>query len=334
MIRFITLVLTPFILTVSHAVQAGSLPKVTQASIDDMGVTSGIPQMSGFVFVDGQYLPPPYTVVRRGNAIFVNRSQIEQPVAWTYFDRSASAGSGALDQDGDITQLDDKGVDVAAVTVPAKVSSIDDLFSDEDTDVVVKEEDSKTISSIDDLFGDDDDEDDKKLVVKQPVTVNSIDDLFGDDDDDFGDMDNLKPAVVVKRRVIAPRPSLVPQTAEQLAAKKVILKKRLDDKRATYERAIAKGELFFFGTSHNRINGTYGTARAMLEVLPSALRYSRSPSDLLLRLKAGNVYFVDHTVCDALYKYKTTFPLLQQRLDKIRQMEDMKAAKRKKQTIN
>ncbi len=348
------------LLMTGHNAEAKVLPEVTQAAVDEMGVTYGVPCMTGFVFVDGQYLPPPYTVTRRGNAIFINRYQIEQPVAWTYFDSTAADAPlakepGAPDDDGDFTEPDVKMNPDAAERAPAKVSSIDALFSEDAGDAAempVKEEGGRTIRSIDDLFGDGGEPDEKpaEKPVVQPIqkTVNSIDDLFGDEpvtakpaaaeraknigsiDDLFADDEKMvgiiqpehaKPAVAAELRPV------VPQTPEELKAKKEILKKRLDDKREAYERAIAKGELYFFSTSHNRINGNYGTARSLLEVLPGALRYARSPEDLMSRLKAGNLYFIDLNTCEALYRHKTTFPLLQQRLDNIKEMETLKASK-------
>jgi len=333
-----------------------SLPEITQASIDELGVTYGVPQMSGFVFVDGQYIPPPYTVTRRGNAIFINRVQIEQPVAWSYFDSSAEAalppkGSTASDEEGDFLELNDQGNAPVAEAAPEKVSSIDDLFSDDADDnaapAPAKPAESKTISSIDDLFGDDDDN--TPVVNPSPRKISSIDDLFGDDEEQnpvvkrksgavssiadlFGE-DNDEVAADVEKKPLpgsgeVVKKIVVPQTKEELARKKEILKKRLEDKRYSYECAIAKGELYFFGTSYKLINGNYGTARTLLEVLPGALRYSRSPDDLLNRLQAGDVYFLDLNVCQALYRNKTTFPLLQQRLDKIKQMEALRDAQK------
>ena len=294
--------------------------------------------MTGFVFVDGKYLPLPDTVVRRGNAIFINRIKIEQPVAWTYFERSdatAYQDPNALNEEDDFFESNNQGDLPTAVKVPGEVSCIDDLLANDamDGDVASKDTATKTISSLDDLFDDDDSEMEKQVVNKQPMIVNSLDDLFGDtDEEDCGsaDKNDSKPAATASRRTIVSKAPPVPQTAEQLAAKKEVLKKRLDEKRDTYERSIAKGELFFFGTSHNLVNGNYGSARAMLEVLPSALRHAQSPDDLMFRLKAGNLYFIDHSICQALYKHKRTFPLLQQRLDKIKQMEALKAARIKK----
>ncbi|MFA7172614.1 MAG: hypothetical protein WC340_04240 [Kiritimatiellia bacterium] len=290
-----------------HSLEAKSLPEVTQAALSEMGVTYGIPQMSGFIFVNGRYLPPPYAVTRRGNAIFINRHQIEQPVAWSYFDSSVvdtpeAIDPGELNAESNVLDQKPRGEGESADAAPAKVASIDALFSedvDAGADTAVKEQGVQNISHIDDLFTDDE-------PPKRPVA-----NLF-----------QPQPAPVKEAK------PAVSQTTEQLQEKKEILKARLDKKREFYERAIAKGELYFFNTSHNQINGNYGTARTLIEVLPGALRYSRSPSELMSFLRAGNVYFIDLTTCEALYKHKTTFPLLQQRLDNIKEMEYLKAAKK------
>lgn len=335
-----------------HSLDAKSLPEVTQAALDELGITYGVPQMNGFVFVNGRYLPPPYTVTRRGNAIFINRYQVEQPVAWSYFDSSVTDRPEATDPEelnleGDAMGREGRGVGAAADGAPAKVSSIDALFSE---DAPPTESGATTIRSIDDLFGDDGEQMEKPTVRIYDQRGSSLDDLFGDapgvnqpaaaerpknvthiDDLFTDDEPPKKPTVSQFQPRIAPvqeiRPR-VPQTPEQLQSKKEILKKRLDEKRESYERAIAKGELYFFNTAHNQINGNYGTARTLMEVLPGALRYSRSPSELMDLLRAGNVYFIDLTTCGALYRHKTTFPLLQQRLDNIKEMEYLKAARK------
>lgn len=330
--RKLTLFIMVCFAVACRSLEAKPLPKVTQAALDEMGITYGVPQMSGFVFVNGRYLPPPYTVTRRGNAVFINRYQIEQPVAWSYFDSATvdepeAVDAGELDVEKNITAQAQRGEEDSGRTAPAKVSSIDALFSEDagaDSDTDGREQGAKSIRSIDDLFSDD-------PVSKEPAAsgpaqnIRRIDDLFADE--------------VAPRRPtsnqLQPQPanggevkSGVSQTQEQRQANKETLKKRLDDKRASYERALAKGELYFFNTSHNQINGNYGTARTLIEVLPRALRYSRSPSELMSRLRADNVYFIDLTTCEALYNHKTTFPLLQQRLENIKEMEYLKAAKK------
>jgi hypothetical protein len=142
--KVVTLISIFLMVVLADHLLAGSFPQVTQASVDDLGITHGTPQMSGFVVVDGCYLPPPYTVTRRGNAIFINRIQIEQPVAWSYFDSSAEVAlpvdipqvRKAVDEDQDFAALDDSKENQAENPAPKKVSTIDDLFSDEQENAV------------------------------------------------------------------------------------------------------------------------------------------------------------------------------------------------------
>lgn len=58
------------------------LPEVPEAAIEALGITEGTQQSRGFVFIAGRYLAPPYTVMRKGNGIFINRVQVEQPFSW------------------------------------------------------------------------------------------------------------------------------------------------------------------------------------------------------------------------------------------------------------
>lgn len=316
------------------------LPAVPQTAVDELGVEQGVPRNSGFVFIEGRYIPPPYTMTRRGNGIFINRVQVDQPIPWSYFDSDSE-----IDPDLALANLDsgDKFIS-AAETVPLRqpveadnrrtkqISKIDDLFDDTDDDrsdaTQKAARQPKTITSIDDLFGDnDDDADSAQAVKKNKSQVDSLSDLFSDD--------AVVPAVKTQRTRVARRSAStagtpVKLTAAQIAERKEILKKSLDEQRAFYERAIAKGELYFFGSTHHKINGTYGTARALIEVLPDALRYSLTPSELQSRLRDGGVYFVDINVCQALYRHKMTFPLLQQRLEKIQLEEAVQAANQKK----
>ena len=100
--------------------------------------------------------------------------------------------------------------------------------------------------------------------------------------------------------------------------------------RKAYEAALGQGEVFFFGQRHNRVNGNYGTARTLMGVLPKALREAQSPQDLLQRLNDGGVFFVDAGICSALFKNKSTFPQLEERLKKIQEDEALEAERRKR----
>ncbi len=271
---------------------AAELPDVPAEAIDELGFTTGTPQMSGFVFLDGRYLPPPYTVTRKGNGLFINRIQFEQPVAWSCFEAKPAAAADAapkkaVDADGDF-----QTVTPAATEGPSAEP--------------------------------------KTEGAEKQKAVKSIDDLFSDTEADTGDgkkapaASAAAPAEKTGTQAFA----ALPPSPEEIARQKQDLKKNLDVLRKNYETALAKGEIFFLGQRHNRVNGNYGTARTLIEGLPNALRYAQSPEDLMRRLQQSGVYFLDLKICAALYGNKTTFPLLQERLEKIKEDEAFEAQRK------
>jgi hypothetical protein len=267
---------------------AAELPEVTEEALAELGTTLGVPQMGGFVFIEGRYLAPPYTVTRKGNGIFVNRIQIEQS-SWARFAAPGAAAvpvKKAIDADGDFQEVTPAAADepVAAVE-PAK-----------------------------------------------PKTVKSIDDLF---DDDAPAAPAAAPVAVAAAQAAAPAPAALPPTeltGDDVKRQKELLVANLERLRKGYEQAFARNEFFFFGQRHSRVNGNYGTARTLIEVLPKALRYAQSPQDLMQRLNEGGVYFLDLGICSALFKNRGTFPLLEERLAKIVEAEELEALRRKAAT--
>lgn len=260
---------------------------VSERAVAELGSTFGLPQMTGFVFIEGRYLAPPYTVTRRGNGIFINRVFVEAPVPWIAPPVAeddvvvpAAGAAKAVDVDGD---FEEEAPAVQQAPVPA----------------------TKTPDA--------------------PKVAKSIDDLF---DDDFPDA----PAPTARGQGV---PAALPvgddQAGGESAAKrdKSTTLAQLERIRKGYENALSQGEIFFFGQRHNRINGNYGTARALIGVLPKALRSAQSPQDLLQKLNQGGVYFIDIAICTELFRNKNTFPLLEERLAKIEMTEALEAAKRK-----
>ena len=278
---------------------AAELPEVPAEAVAELGSTFGTPQMNGFVFIEGRYVPPPYTVTRKGNGLFINRIQFEQPVAWSFFDTSDAAAGGAaapkkaVDADGDFQEVGKAAVKPAA------------------PDVQSAAEKPKTVKSIDDLFADDKD---AAPAAKQPVA-------------DAGEPAPLAaaPAATQPPATLQPMAKRFP---EDIKRQKEELRATLENLRKGYEQALSRGEVFFFGQRNCRLNGNYGTARTLMGVLPNALRQSQTPQDLLQRLNQGDIYFVDLGICTALFKNKNTFPLLEERLQKIEDAEEIEALRK------
>ena len=279
---------------------SAELTEVCEDAIAEMGTTSGIPQMNGFVFLEGRYLPPPYTVSRKGNALFINRIQFEQPVAWSYFNAADGVPTAkkAVDADGDFQAVSEKAEKAVAKDVqPAQTAS----------------DKPKAVKSIDDLF-DDDAKDKPAAKPAAPVAKKSA--------------EETATAAVPKADEDASVAAPTQRSPEDVKRLKGEVKAKLDAMRKGYEQSLARGEFFFFGQRNSRVNGNYGTARALMKVLPNALRQSQSAQDLMQRLNEGDVYFLDLGNCAALFRNRNTFPQLEERRQKIEEDEKYEAQRR------
>ncbi len=94
---------------------------VPGAALKHLKGTRGKPIRKGVVFVNGRYLPPPYTVWRKGTAIFIGKTQVTgQIVPWSAFVMAQGSEDGAV--------AAPKPVERKPAPV---VRSVDDLFDDE-----------------------------------------------------------------------------------------------------------------------------------------------------------------------------------------------------------
>jgi hypothetical protein len=252
------------------------LPDVPEDAIEVLGSTAGTPQINGFVFIEGRYIVPPYTVTRKGNGIFVNRIQVEQPFAWMA-----------------------ETLTVAAIP-PTKKPEEEEKKGDVDSSLEVPAQEPA--------------EDFMKASVLPPAEVKPVDKPEGKGLDLlFGD-GSPKPATEEKKAVPV---VLTPKQKHELC-------QRLDAIRLRFEVGLSQGEIFLFNDKNGRINGTYGTAKALFAVLPEAVRYSKSPQDLMARLNQGGVNFLDINACTDLYRYKFNFVLLSDRRRTIEINEEKK----------
>ncbi len=137
-IRWLALALAA-IAAVFTAGAYGSFQKPPSAALKSLRATVGKPFKSGWVFVDGKYIEPPYKVERWGTALRINGVQITpEIVPWNEFLKT---------QDG--------------VTMTKNEPSGDDLFGEEEVEEEVDEEEEEDLElgdeelSLDDLFDDD-----------------------------------------------------------------------------------------------------------------------------------------------------------------------------------
>lgn len=69
-----------------ESVASGEFPKQPKEAPPALKITRGRPFSAGYVFINGYYMPPPYTVERYGTVIRVNGIQVsDQVVPWNDF---------------------------------------------------------------------------------------------------------------------------------------------------------------------------------------------------------------------------------------------------------
>jgi hypothetical protein len=251
------------------------LPEVSAEAIEALGVTTGTPKRNGFVFIEGRYLPPPYTVSRKGNAIFINRIQVEQPIAWTA-----------------------EALTPSAIPTPKKVEPPKKEESEKPSIFSPASETPELVAVPE-----------SQVVTPEPQVGKTLDALFNEPatnsvaGNDASTPDKKTPQVVLTQK------------------QKVEFRQKLDAIRLRFELGLGQGEIYFFSSKNGRLNGTYGTARALFMVLPEAVRYAQSPQDLLSKLYQGGVSFLDINACTDLYKHKLNFTVLIARREMIKLSE-------------
>jgi hypothetical protein len=258
------------LVSVCHA----QLPEVPSEAIEALGLTLGTPKRKGFVFIEGRYISPPYTVSRKGNGIFINRIQVEQPIAWT----AEALTPSAIPPSKAVVNTPDKAEEVNPSPLPPPL----------DTAAPVAVIDSGAVAT---------------PPTTEGQVGKSLDALFDGPSTNNIVIDAPNPAGLEKKALPV---GLTQQQKDEL-------RKKLDMIRARFELGLAQGEIYFFNMKHGRVNGTYGTAKALFAVLPEALRYSQSPQDLMARLGQGGVNFLDLATCVDLYKNKLNFMVLSDR---------------------
>jgi len=265
------------------SVGLAQLPEVSAEAIEALGVTTGTPKRNGFVFIEGRYISPPYTVSRKGNAIFINRIQVEQPIAWTAEALTPSAVPPP------------KKVDPPKKTEPGKASP---FAPEPGAPEIVAVPESQVVTP--------------EPAGAAPQVGKTLDALF----------DEPATNTVAGKNGATPDKKAIPVVLTQ--KQKEEFRQKLDAIRLRFELGLAQGEIYFFSQKNGRLNGTYGTARALFMILPEALRYAQSPQDLLSKLYQGGVSFLDINACTDLYKYKLNFMVLSARRESIQLNESIK----------
>lgn len=139
---FVTAVFAATCLAMQAASSAGLYPnsfeKPATAALKALNATTGKPFKAGYVFVDGRYVNPPYTVQRYGNVIRINNIQVTgEIVPWSEFVKTQEGATATKTESAPTPEPE------VAPPEPEVESEAEDVLDD----------DSET--TLDDLFDDD-----------------------------------------------------------------------------------------------------------------------------------------------------------------------------------
>ncbi len=86
------------------------------------------------------------------------------------------------------------------------------------------------------------------------------------------------------------------------------LLKRINDRRSYLDRKLREGDVIFFGARYAPVSVTPRMARALLAMLPEAMRDADDGADLLRRLRAKGITYLSREICDELAENRTDSP--------------------------
>ena len=76
--------------------------------------------------------------------------------------------------------------------------------------------------------------------------------------------------------------------------------KRINDRRSYYDRKLREGNVIFFGTRYASVSVPRSSARALLAVLPEAMRDANDGAQLHAMLRGKGISYLNREVCDDL----------------------------------
>lgn len=276
-----------FVLHVSAAParsQRSSFPRQAKGAATALKATQGKEFSSGYVFVDGQYVPPPYKVMRNGTVLCVNGIQVSyEIVPWSEF---VQTQEGATATKKEIPQGD-------ASAAPAEsLASEPEIEAEEE-----EEDDDDSMSSLDDLF------DDEPSVKKDKKKSSA------------------KKKKKFKPKPKGPKPpktvvvySFEGEFKPNDETKRLV--GRINDSRLDLDKKLRNGSAIFFGAKYGnmgRLELTSGPAKSMIERLPELLKSCDTLSSFEASCRQAGLTYFTHAMMVDLFRNRLQYQQLIER---------------------
>lgn len=248
---------------------ASSVLKMTQTK-DDF--------KSGYVFVDGKYIPPPYKVARSGTVIKINGLQVSNEIVpWSDF---------VMTQEG-ATATKKEIAPAAGGETPA-------AEPEPEPEPEVEEDDDDDLSSLDDLFDDEPSEKKAKKPAKKKKTY--------------------KP----RPKVATPKTTIVYSFSGEFKPNEKTSQyvKKINAERTEVEKKLRSGSVLLFGAKYGsmgRLELTPIPAKAFLSRLPELLKSAGSFQEFQSACRQSGFSYLTPVMMADLYRNRLQYQQLIER---------------------
>ena len=256
-----------------------------KGAVKALKVEKSKPFRTGMVFIDGKYVPPPYTVERYGLVLRINKKQITGPVIpWEEFvktqegvkvSKSVSGGGG------------DAEAETSAEPEPEPEPE-EDYDSDDDY-------------LLSDLF------DDEPVVKKSSSSASK-----------------KKPAKAKPKKPVVTVTYSFDGEFQHNETTKALLKK-ISQARTEIDAILRKGGFICVGADYSRVTGDAGTAKIVLDKLPGLMQTSPDARSLAAGVRASGISFFPDALCRDFYINRVDYRKLLERQKALKDEEKVKA---------
>lgn len=277
-------VFTALICFVGYANKNGGIPNTFEKpqieALKALRATVGKPFSSGYVFVDGRYINPPYTVQRYGNVIRINGIQVTgQIVPWSDFVMTQSGAKATKSESTPATEtvLDEEPEEAPKEEAPKEEPKAEEASEEE--------------TSLDDLFADEPAETKKapepakKPVVQRPKPQ--------------------KPAVTTSYSF---------EGEFKHNSKTISYVKAINNERTKIEMNLRKGGYYFFGSRYKAVSGNASMAKYVINKLPPILKANTDSDSCANALRSAGLSYLPVALMDDLYRNRFGYIMLERRL--------------------
>lgn len=250
--------------------------------IEEFSESIGKPIDSGFVFFDGQYIEAPYTVTRKGLAVYINDKMIEKPIPWP--PKAEPVGDIDPKLPKEITKETSIYDKVFINYIQQKRAYIQKHYTSEEERIMMEE-----------------------VYKNLPFVKEAYIDKMG------------RFAIVTCDNKVH-NPSLVaPRRKPKLDQESVL--KRLENKRKNLEDRLQKGDTYFFFSQGGHISFGAGNTKEKLPKIVKALRSPKPIKDKYKDVQESGLPMVSEKDSSAIVTNFSASYQLEERLEKLKETD-------------